>query len=452
MEKKDNLLSEVEFDELKAAEKYLENCRKHLRDVMKPAEKARDDLEKVTATEKARLQGTKETKAPNLKPYTESIPAKNRFEIGKLISAAKAEGRPWKIGRCDESLEAQGYRYTFYTTSVDNAKAFQESVQNNKTNRLVLDEDVELAPAELVEPEEAELATIQLGGGEAPAEDEGEMPLTALDVLKSKLEIHGEDGKISIALKGTFDDEDACKLEFDANDEEFAALFAEFHEEEPEDKGDDEPEDKEPEEPEEKKSEDEEPLEEASSAEKKAFKNGGEDMDDLVTGRALARVKDPEERAMLLHQKRMEKQGKTMSDRPEVSDTLKRKEDQVLADIEKKETKMAAAGMTDGDENLDEAANIHLDDLKLFKPWGGAKDVWELIVAQDKLDALDAALEDMYPDGLTTTDLNDILWFEQEWLFDTLDIDPSDLHKAPAEDIIDGEAEVVEPEDDSDEK
>ena len=168
----------------------------------------------------------------------------------------------------------------------------------------------------------------------------------------------------------------------------------------------------------------EEPIEEASTAERRAFKNGGDDLKDLEFGKALARIKDPHERAMLLHQHRMEKAGKKMSDRPDSESTIKRHMDHVARDFEKKADKMQAAGFGEEEQPLDEGVKISLDDLTLFKPWGGAKDIWELIIAQEKLEALDKALEDMYPEGITATDLNDILWFEKDWVVDTIDLKP----------------------------
>lgn len=57
--------------------------------------------------------------------------------------------------------------------------------------------------------------------------------------------------------------------------------------------------------------------------------------------------------------------------------------------------------------------------LKDFQFWSGAKDTAaELTVEQ--LDQVEAILEDLYPDGMTDTQINDIFWFERntihEWL------------------------------------
>ena len=57
-----------------------------------------------------------------------------------------------------------------------------------------------------------------------------------------------------------------------------------------------------------------------------------------------------------------------------------------------------------------------------FDAWSGAKDTKETILNNNKGDEFDALIEELYPDGLTETQLNDILWFESDWLFESLDI------------------------------
>ena len=61
--------------------------------------------------------------------------------------------------------------------------------------------------------------------------------------------------------------------------------------------------------------------------------------------------------------------------------------------------------------------------LKNFKAWSGAKDTLNKLIELDKCDELEFILDDLYPDGLTETQLNDILWFEDEWIFETLGIE-----------------------------
>ena len=57
-----------------------------------------------------------------------------------------------------------------------------------------------------------------------------------------------------------------------------------------------------------------------------------------------------------------------------------------------------------------------------FKAWGGAIDTLDRIIAEDKCDELEAILEDLYPDGISETELNDLLWFDDEAVFGWLGI------------------------------
>ena len=50
-------------------------------------------------------------------------------------------------------------------------------------------------------------------------------------------------------------------------------------------------------------------------------------------------------------------------------------------------------------------------DFSDYKPWSGAVDTYELIKDAGKLDELEAYFEELYPDGITATQINDILWF-----------------------------------------
>ena len=61
--------------------------------------------------------------------------------------------------------------------------------------------------------------------------------------------------------------------------------------------------------------------------------------------------------------------------------------------------------------------------LKNFKAWSGAKDTLNKLIELDKCDELEFILDDLYPDGLSDTQLNDILWFEDEWIYETLEIE-----------------------------
>lgn len=65
------------------------------------------------------------------------------------------------------------------------------------------------------------------------------------------------------------------------------------------------------------------------------------------------------------------------------------------------------------------------DDLKLrdFPAWSGAKDTKERIIEEGKEEAFEDMINELYPDGLTDTQLNDLLWFEEDFIFESLGID-----------------------------
>lgn len=61
-------------------------------------------------------------------------------------------------------------------------------------------------------------------------------------------------------------------------------------------------------------------------------------------------------------------------------------------------------------------------DLRSFKAWSGAKYTLERVINEGKCDLLEQILEDTYPDGMTETELNDLLWFEPEIIYEWLGI------------------------------
>lgn len=64
-----------------------------------------------------------------------------------------------------------------------------------------------------------------------------------------------------------------------------------------------------------------------------------------------------------------------------------------------------------------------ISDLSDYQPWSGAVETYERIKDAGKLDAFEAEMELIYPEGLTMTELNDILWFEPEWVYELLGMD-----------------------------
>jgi hypothetical protein len=77
------------------------------------------------------------------------------------------------------------------------------------------------------------------------------------------------------------------------------------------------------------------------------------------------------------------------------------------------------------------------ESLRNFRFWSGAVCRAEQLT-DEQLDAIERELEMIYPDGMSDTELNDLFWFEFEWvvgliglaLNDSGDIcDPSELEE-----------------------
>ena len=61
-------------------------------------------------------------------------------------------------------------------------------------------------------------------------------------------------------------------------------------------------------------------------------------------------------------------------------------------------------------------------DLNRFEAWSGAKETLERIQREGKCEELENVLEELYPDGMTETELNDLLWFDSESVYEWLGI------------------------------
>lgn len=61
-------------------------------------------------------------------------------------------------------------------------------------------------------------------------------------------------------------------------------------------------------------------------------------------------------------------------------------------------------------------------DLRNFKAWGGAKNTLERVINEGKCDLLEQILDDIYYERMTETQLNDLLWFEPEAIYEWLGI------------------------------
>lgn len=76
-------------------------------------------------------------------------------------------------------------------------------------------------------------------------------------------------------------------------------------------------------------------------------------------------------------------------------------------------------------KELDESLLVTCD-FSDYRPWSGAISTYERIEEEGKLGDLENLLEDYYPEGISMVGINDILWFDWEWVFEELGISDDD--------------------------
>ncbi len=440
----------------------MKNNRKLLKDRLKETKKAAEEITKQTATEKVRLQGTKETTGPKLKPYTEAIHIKGRAELSELIKKAKNENKAFKIGR---SIK-EGFRYTFMTEAAE--------------------DDLEALPAEEIpvsletgEPVDTPIEFPEEMPVEEPVE---EVELTLVDILKAHLKFEKqEDGSVLISAFGEEEEKDKIKIE-GLPEEELEVLKELF----PEDEGAEEESDVEGA-PEEEGTDDndfeaddiiEEGLDTSRfGTELKSFEQAqelskdtawvikqekyfdmykdsgfrlfvrGEGKDKILTfvkGDFVTQAVDVEDKLITVEAML----GKEI--KPILKEEIKEEEEEELPEPEEEDEEEEKVK----EGALNEEAKI-LSELSDFEPWSGAVGTWEIIINADKLESLDFLLEDIYPEGLSSTELNDLLWHESDWVLDMLGLtrdgvvtdeteEPYIAPKRKETDLDDGEPEPID--------
>lgn len=63
--------------------------------------------------------------------------------------------------------------------------------------------------------------------------------------------------------------------------------------------------------------------------------------------------------------------------------------------------------------------------LSNFEFWSGGKESADLLDSE-QLDQVEAILEDVYPDGISETELNDIFWFDFDQVKQWIGFDPEE--------------------------
>ena len=60
--------------------------------------------------------------------------------------------------------------------------------------------------------------------------------------------------------------------------------------------------------------------------------------------------------------------------------------------------------------------------IRDFNTWSGATNTKNIIIDNDKAEEFDQLIEEIYPEGISDTYLNDLLWFDADWILETLGI------------------------------
>ena len=58
-----------------------------------------------------------------------------------------------------------------------------------------------------------------------------------------------------------------------------------------------------------------------------------------------------------------------------------------------------------------------------FEGWSGAEETIQVIIENDKIEEFEQLIEELFPEGIDETHLNDLLIFEDSWIFEVLGIE-----------------------------
>ena len=64
--------------------------------------------------------------------------------------------------------------------------------------------------------------------------------------------------------------------------------------------------------------------------------------------------------------------------------------------------------------------------LRGFNAWSGAVDTKNLIISLGLEEEFEMLIDELYEEGLTDTQLNDLLWFESDWILERLGVQIED--------------------------
>lgn len=98
------------------------------------------------------------------------------------------------------------------------------------------------------------------------------------------------------------------------------------------------------------------------------------------------------------------------------------------------------AGARFGGRRLREGLKV-VSGFDSYSPWAGAEETYRRIAEAGKLGELEDWLEEMYPDGIDETALNDLLWFDSEEVLSAVGLSDDDDGGDEDEDEDDDEDE-----------
>ena len=80
--------------------------------------------------------------------------------------------------------------------------------------------------------------------------------------------------------------------------------------------------------------------------------------------------------------------------------------------------------------------------LREFLPWSGAVDTYNKIVDSDKEEEFINELEGIYSEGITEGQLNDLLWFEEEWCYELVGLNKWGVQPIDADTVLEGTSAI----------
>ena len=97
-----------------------------------------------------------------------------------------------------------------------------------------------------------------------------------------------------------------------------------------------------------------------------------------------------------------------------------------------------AKGARFGGRRLREGLKV-VSGFDSYSPWSGAEDTYRRIADAGKLGELEDWLEEMYPDGIGETELNDLLWFDRDEVLSAMGLSDDEDEDSDEDEEDDGE-------------